>query len=121
MATLGNIIWNGDKVLKEFDKKADKKLLGLAITVQGNAKRAMQQTKTTRKKGSRNPVSLPWNAPAIQTGQLVSDINYGHVKMLHYRVGTGSKYGLWLEVGVPENNLYPRPWLRPALYSLKKI
>lgn len=60
--------------------------------------------------------SIPWSAPAIDTGRLVQSITH-YVAVdgsgIYGRVGTNVIYGSYLETGT--SKMGPRPWLQPAL------
>jgi hypothetical protein len=62
--------------------------------------------------------SLPNNPPAIDTGKLVADIKM-RTDVTEIEVGDVSQeYGAILEVGSPDTNLEPRPWLHPAFKDI---
>lgn len=62
------------------------------------------------------PVSEPGEPPHRRSGDLRAFVSHearngGMVQ----RVGTPFRYGFFLEFGVPDHNLKPRPWLRAGL------
>ena len=65
--------------------------------------------------------SLPGNPPRIDTGKLVASIGTESRRMHRksvVRVGTNVNYGRFLETGT--SKMAPRPWLRPAFYTVVK-
>ena len=63
--------------------------------------------------------SKPGEPPRVQTGTLRRSITHEMDPTLPIvRIGSGVKYGLYLEMGT--DKMAPRPFLRPALVKSKK-
>jgi hypothetical protein len=135
--------WTGSKefsdklkrVPKEIYDEVHKEAVSIGMEVRNNIILSMRNTprnmaKKISKQFSRNPKtgkrmgrlfhypSLPNNPPAIDTGKLVGDIKV-RSDASEIEVGDVSQeYGAILEVGSPNTNLEPRPWLHPAFSNI---
>ena len=112
------------KALKKFGTDAEKGTKELVVSisalVQSEAIKSIQRgTKTGRvyKRGSvEHQASAPGEAPATDTGALVSSIHRVDGELVA-AVGTGLEYGRNLEFGTKK--MKARPWLFPALESAR--
>lgn len=123
--------WYGNKVQIGVGQLVSTRLRLCAIMTH----RYMQTHMTPRPAGAggrRHVPSQPGQPPAVNTGNLRSDIMWeldngtssqatGTDKgATRARIGVTKKtiYGLYLELGAPKRNLKPRPWMRPALNAV---
>ena len=67
-----------------------------------------------KRRSIEHKASAPGEAPAIDTGALVNSIEIVHYGTLQSAVLSNQEYALALELGRPEANLEPRPYMRPA-------
>lgn len=124
-----NVIWYGPSVKKSLDIGIARRLKMAALMVEGTAKRSMVEVKSGRM--YRKPhtrvmyrASAPGEAPAKRFGTLQSSITHKEPEKTllrwHCYVGTDEPYARFLELGAPENQLLPRPFMRPALDKNRK-
>lgn len=96
----------------------------LSKEVESDAKISIQRGPKTgliyKRKNVSHRASAPGEAPATDTGSLVSSITHGQVDVTGfvYEVGTNSKYAKPLEFGT--RKMASRPFLQPALEKNKK-
>lgn len=130
-----------DQFINELDEKP-KKLeteLGKAIAkscllVQRTCQESMTNTKVneavtyyTHNKTIGHHPSLPYNPPAVDTGNLRRSITFEvDEKKMEGIVGTTVYYGAYLELAeYGSSRMQPRPWLKPSLdknyEEIKKI
>lgn len=111
---------------KAGSREGAKAVAATAQKVRGDAIKSIQRgTKTglvyTRGPGQNlsptHQSSAPGQAPATDTGNLVSSIK-AESKELSGRVYSDIKYAFWLEFGTVK--MRPRPYLNPALMSNQK-
>jgi phage gpG-like protein len=109
------------KALRQFGAKAEKELekaiVATALTVNGDIKKSIQQgpkTGAVYQRGSRtHQASAPGEAPATDTGFLVSSITFTQPETLTAIVASRLPYAYWLEYGT--RAMQPRPSWRPAV------
>lgn len=116
-----------NRIGRELAKQADKipSTIGRELFIGGNKIRntiiqSMRSTKrapwyyTSGKTRVKHHPSLPYNPPAVDTGELIRSILFD-VDHMSMEVGSygGAPYGKWLETGTPR--MKPRPWLEPAV------
>lgn len=94
-----------------------------ALSVEADAVTSIQRGAKTGKIYQRGNIthqsSAPGEAPATDTGNLVQNIkSVKDTGKFSWLVGTGLKYGRYLEHGT--TNMKPRPWLIPALEKNRK-
>ena len=101
---------------------ADKKCRDVAIRIQREARRMVQEGPKTGRiymKGKKSNIphqaSAPGEAPATDTGNLVRGINFVHIGVAHWRIISSAEYAN-IEFG--RARVRPRPYMRP---SAKKI
>lgn len=112
-----------DRIVGQYEKAIEEALVETGMLIEGHAKRSIQEgPKTGRvyRRGNRtHQASAPGEAPATDTGTLVSSITYSVDKQgLSVRVGTNLDIGLFLEMGTVR--IEARPWLQPALDQQSK-
>lgn len=125
-------------VLEEKPKKLETEL-GKAIAkacslVQRTCQESMTNTKVneavtyyTHNRQIGHHPSLPYNPPAVDTGNLRRSITFTvDEDKLEGRVGTATYYGAYLELAeYGSSKMQPRPWLKPSLdknyEEIKKI
>jgi hypothetical protein len=105
-----NITWNDARLTAAIDAAANAGLSALAEVVADTAVRSFGINHG-------GVPSIPGNPPNSQLGLLYWSIKWVASTNLVSYVGTGVKYGYWLEFGTRRRKprLDPRPWLRPAL------
>lgn len=111
------------KALIQYGAKAEaelnKAVVAAAITITNDIKKAIQSPpKTGRiykrgKKGRDHQASAPGEAPATDTGALVSSIAFKQEDRLQATISSRLKYAPWLEYGT--RKMAPRPSWRPAV------
>lgn len=72
-----------------------------------------------KKKGKEHTASAPGEAPAVDTGILMGQIDVKVDSPLQARVGTNNEYAEHLEFGT--SRMEPRPFLAPAFEKAKPI
>ncbi len=108
------------KQVDEFPDAITKTLTIGANDIRNTILRSMRNTKrasyyyTSGKTKVRHRPSLPYNPPAIDTGELARSIMYD-TEYMQVEIGTygGAPYGKYLETGT--KRMKPRPWLQPAV------
>jgi phage gpG-like protein len=106
--------------LMKYGQKAEKEIakavVATALTVNRDVKRAIQgppKTGTIYSRGSKNhQASAPKEAPATDTGALVSSIYFKQPNNLTAEIGSRLPYAYYLEFGT--KNMEPRPSWLPA-------
>lgn len=110
-----------DKLEKGLSARLATTVRTYAFRVEGAAKVAiMTGTKSGQVyvRGTRSHrASAPGEAPANDTGRLVNSIRARLEQGLTWRVGADARYAAPLELGT--NRIAPRPFLAPALESVK--
>lgn len=106
--------WNGEKILHEADRAIERGLDILANDIAKSAQQSMREPKSGNP-GPRNQRSAPYEAPAVQFGDLIRSVHYERTGKYGRKIGTNMAKGLYLEVGT--SRMVERPWLRPALYK----
>jgi hypothetical protein len=109
------------RALKLYGEKAEaelsKAVQATALTINGDIKRAIQGPPKTGRiysRGEKNhQASAPGEAPATDTGVLVSSIAYKQETPLSAIVYSRLQYAYWLEFGT--RNIEPRPSWVPAV------
>lgn len=113
-----------DKVKEDLEKNVDEVLVGGGQLIRGEAVRSIQQgSKTGRIYQKYNPrrthrASAPGQAPASDTGNLVSKIIVALKDKDHTEVQSNAHYSAYLEYGT--SKMEPRPFLLPAFEKSKK-
>jgi len=79
---------------------------------QGPKSGAVYERGSGRNLSALHQASAPGEAPATDTGTLANSIAVQRLGPLSARVGTGIRYGQYLEFGT--QSIEPRPWLWPA-------
>ena len=112
MAEIGvKFIWEGDKVIKDFDREFKKR-----VNTAGNewVRKAKQGLNKRTNRDGESP-SNPNQFPAMVTSHLRSNItqmpakrSFGGFGTLVKIVGTNVKYGKWLELGTDPYVIKPR-------------
>ena len=64
--------------------------------------------------------SAPGEAPAIDTGTLVNSFQKKTIDTMHAEIYSDMEYALAQELGRPEHNLEPRPYMVPAAQAAHK-
>lgn len=117
---------NEFKRLKKLSSGEADKILG-AIALEGEAivKRLVEDSPATGRTYSRgtrsHTASSPGNPPRADTGNYKNSTQADRVKPLEHRIVTSAEYAVWLEFGVPENNLLPRPAHGPMAAELEGL
>jgi hypothetical protein len=91
------------------------KIRNTIINSMRSTKRAPWYYTSGKTKVKHHP-SLPYNPPAVDTGELIRSIMFD-AREMEVEIGTfgGAPYGKWLETGTKDGKLKPRPWLDPAV------
>lgn len=108
------------------DAEIDKRIGEIAFAVEGQAKQAMQGTRSGKIypiPGTRRTyrASAPGEPPAVLTGNLKNSIYTMREGKHRWVVGVGTAYAARLEFGGTDKNgvyIAPRPYLRPAVFSI---
>lgn len=114
----GKLNWNDEAFKSKVRRTMERRIVACAIVVEDHAKRLLSVEGTGGTNGGKrvygsNP-SKPGEPPHKQKGDLRASVTHERVGTeLKSRVGTGLKYGRWLELGTA--NMAARPWLRRAL------
>ncbi len=109
--------WHGEEVQQRLDVAMDQILHASAYLVENEAKRLLSVAGTAPKSNGKGRIyganrSKPGEAPRKQRGVLRASV--GHViENKTAKVGTGKKYGLFLQMGT--RKMAARPWLDVAL------
>jgi HK97 gp10 family phage protein len=101
------------------NKAAEREVQRARLAVETTAKKLINGPPKTGEWYGNHQASAPGEAPATDTGTLVSSIE-SKMEVLSPGVAgaavwTEKKYGRWLEFGTI--HIEPRPWLTPALES----
>ena len=141
-----DLAWHGREFFALATKETVEAMSKAGAFVENRAKKIMGtgaskfsatgNTKKKKGKSSFHRPSAPYYPPNIEEGHLKASISHtvkvsglsvngfvgSDIDKLKAKVGAGTdvQYGFYLEVGVPEINLKPRPWLRPALRQSEK-
>lgn len=106
-------------------KKLDALLAEAAFRVDEEAKSSIQTGaktgRTYKRRSVTHQASAPGQAPATDTGRLVSSISAMREAFLKYTVGSRereSPHGFWLEFGT--SKMAARPWLTPAAEKVNR-
>lgn len=109
-------------------KAGRKRMKGMNSTFGAALKASMEaqakgKPKTLRQLGF-HQASAPGQAPAVDTGMLrrsvvIDDSELRGREVIRNRIGTGIKYGQWLEFGT--RSIAPRPWARPSLVKVQPV
>lgn len=95
------------------------------MLIKNDAAKAMNEPHGGRyykRRGIQHRASAPGEAPAIDTGALVNSLEITYEGTLKSAVISNQEYALAQEMGRPEVNLLPRPYLRPAaMLAVKRI
>jgi hypothetical protein len=110
-AALG-VKWHGREYIRQVERTAEQKLSAFCNRICDDIKRDMAKPKSG-KPGKNTTASAPGESPARQTGLLVRSIVHKRSGKMREKLGTGIKYGLYLELSTKK--MAARPWLRPAL------
>jgi hypothetical protein len=110
------------RAIKLYGEKAEaelsKAVQATALTINGDIKRAIQGPPKTGRiysRGEKNhQASAPGEAPATDTGVLVSSIAYKQETPLSAIVYSRLQYAYWLESEFGTRNMKPRPAWVPA-------
>lgn len=112
-----------EKALLQYGAKAEaeiaKAVAATAITITNDIKKAIQGPPKTGKiykrgkLGRDHQASAPGEAPATDTGALVSSIAYKQDTPLQATISSRLKYAPWLEYGT--RKMKPRPAWQPAV------
>lgn len=111
--------WNGPQVTEQVRQAVQRGLIRGAEDVRTEAIRLVLEPPKTgriyRRRGVEHQASAPGEAPASDTGTLVSriDVDYTNLSELVVRVGAHTDYAAFLEFGT--RKMEPRPFMRPAL------
>lgn len=110
------------KKLKRVDdnvrKVMEKVLIGIVVDIQSVAIKSIQKLSPGKRVGG-HVTSKPGAPPNTDTGRLVQSIGFNINKAtLTAVVGTGIKYGTFLEFGT--SKMKARPWLGPAKNKVRK-
>lgn len=114
--------WNGPQVVARVTQAAQRGLVRGAEEVRSEAVRLVLEPPKTgriyRRRGVEHQASAPGEAPASDTGTLVSRIatDYADLSRLVARVGAHTEYAAHLEFGT--SRMEPRPFMRPALATV---
>jgi hypothetical protein len=75
-----------------------------------------------KRRSVRHQASAPGEAPAIDTGALIGSLEIVHKTSMESALQSNQEQALALELGRPEANLAPRPYMIPAAKkSVKRI
>lgn len=119
----GGVISRLRGIRKAIPDEVNKAVLAGAMLVEAEAKQRIQRGPKTGRVYTRGAIShqasAPGEAPATDTGRLVSSISHwihdGGKKVL---VGTVMPLGRWLEYGT--RRMLARPWLWPSLEARRQ-
>lgn len=107
----------GKDAEREIGKAVDK----AALTINGDVKRMIQRGPKTgtiyNSRGKQHRASAPGQAPATDTGTLVSSVYYTKINPLTSEVGSRLDYAKYLEFGTM--NIAPRPSWMPATEAVR--
>lgn len=111
------------QALRQYGAKAEVELSravnATALTVMTDIKKAIQSPPKTgtiyMRRGKKHQASAPGEAPATDTGTLVSSITYKQETPLTATVSSRLDYAYYLEFGVRSTNLEMRPSWVPAV------
>lgn len=115
-----------DQLDREMDGRADKAVGKIAFEVESKAKQLMQggrSGRTYRVPGTKRTytASAPGEPPAVVTGNLKNSIQTKREKMRVWAVLVSAEYAADLEYGHRTDEggyVAPRPYLRPAVWSV---
>ncbi len=116
-----------DRMDREMDGKADKAVGKIAFEAESKTKQLMQGGRTGRvypvpgSPGRTYTASAPGEAPAVVTGMLKSSIQAKREKNRVWAVLVSAEYAADLEYGHRTDEggyVAPRPYLRPAVWSV---
>lgn len=141
--------WNDYKLIIETEQNAELAMQRMCSYLVGDIKREMKPGSyrpwpSEKGDGSIHWSSQPGDAPSPDTGELQDSISYatsggvtsgvgtdsrapnvgipsGSPTEIVGAVGTQDEKGLWMEMGVKEANVSPRPFIRTALPRNKDI
>ena len=112
------LAWHGKEFERVVRKNVEQLVGTAAIILQTRMKQQLSHRGAgTWYKGNPAPSSAPGQPPAVQTGNLRRsvqvDLSQQRAPNPTARVGTGIKYGFFLEFGT--KHIAPRPWARPSV------
>lgn len=124
MSSISIKVENLDAVMQaiaQYGKKAEAELSkavnATALTINGEIKKAIQSPPKTgaiyMRRGKKHQASAPGEAPATDTGALVSSITYKQEAPLTATVSSRLDYAYYLEFGT--RSIDPRPSWVPAV------
>lgn len=108
-----SIEWYGDKVKKNIEAEARKRMEAATVVVANRAKVLISEPYP--------PPSVPGEPPHRRTGRLRASVSREVVwegAQWVGRVGSNVKYAKWLELGT--SRIAARPWLRRALIEMRE-
>jgi hypothetical protein len=115
----GKVVWNGPKLKAQIEAEMRGRLEAAAVVVHDHAKELISREGAEPKGGKKGAKlvegarrSKPGEPPMSQSGNLRRSVAW-EIQGLVARVGTGFKYGRWLELGT--STMAARPWLRRSL------
>lgn len=118
------IIDGTDAFLRSAENAVERAIARGTLKVEKEAELLVSQSAGPTKTHPDNPPSEPYSPPHLRTGTLARSIEsetFERGRNFYGRVGTNLKYGLWLEIGTKDGTLLPRPYLRPALDTHRKV
>lgn len=107
----------------KLQAEVGKAVTGTALELQGDVKKRIQRGpasgRTYRKSNPTrvHQASAPGQAPATDTGRLVSSITFDTQGPLTATIGSRLVYALWLEYGT--SRMAARPYFRPAVEAMR--
>jgi hypothetical protein len=104
-------------VMKIITQEISDAVQAIPALIENDIKANMNKPHTGRiykRRTITHQASAPREAPAIDTGTLVNSFQKKTTDAMHAEIYSNMEYSLALELGRPEHNLEPRPYMVPA-------